>query len=174
MKKVVKFGGSSLASADQFKKVGDIIKSDPERVYVVPSAPGKRNSKDTKVTDMLYKTYALAESGKDFAKPLADIKARYDEIIKGLNLKLDLKSEFKTIEKNFKAKAGKDYAASRGEYLNGIIMAAYLGYEFVDAATVVAFDKNGDFYRNIRRMFLHISREKRNTKRKEVLIIRLV
>ena len=86
MKKVVKFGGSSLASSEQFKKVADIIKSDPDRVYVVPSAPGKRNSKDTKVTDMLYKTYALAEAGKDFKKELDAIKARYDEIIKGLYL----------------------------------------------------------------------------------------
>ena len=145
MKKVVKFGGSSLASAEQFKKVGEIIKADPDRVYVVPSAPGKRNSKDTKVTDMLYKTYALAEDDKDFKKQLSDIKARYDEIIKGLGLKLSLSDEFKTIEKNFKEKAGKDYAASRGEYLNGIIMAAYLGYEFIDAATVVAFDKNNVF-----------------------------
>jgi aspartate kinase len=145
MKKVVKFGGSSLASAEQFEKVGNIIKADPDRVYVVPSAPGKRNSKDTKVTDMLYACYALAEEGKDFSKALEDIKARYDEIINGLNLKLSLKDEFKTIEKNFKAKAGKDYAASRGEYLNGIIMANYLGYEFVDSATVVAFDKNGNF-----------------------------
>ena len=102
MKKVVKFGGSSLASAEQFEKVGNIIKSDPDRVYVVPSAPGKRNSKDTKVTDMLYKTYALAEEGKDFSQALSDIKDRYDEIIKGLKLKLDLSSEFKTIEKNFK------------------------------------------------------------------------
>lgn len=112
MKKVVKFGGSSLASAEQFEKVGNIIKADPDRVYVVPSAPGKRNSKDTKVTDMLYACYALAEEGKDFSKALEDIKARYDEIINGLNLKLSLKDEFKTIEKNFKAKAGKDYAAS--------------------------------------------------------------
>ncbi len=145
MKKVVKFGGSSLASAEQFEKVGNIIKADPDRVYVVPSAPGKRNSKDTKVTDMLYACYALAEEGKDFSKALENIKARYDEIINGLNLKLSLKDEFKTIEKNFKAKAGKDYAASRGEYLNGIIMANYLGYEFIDSATVVAFDKNGNF-----------------------------
>ena len=145
MKKVVKFGGSSLASAEQFKKVSEIIKSDPDRVYVVPSAPGKRNSKDTKVTDMLYKTYALAEAGKDFSKQLSDIKARYEEIIKGLKLKLDLTSEFKTIEKNFKANVGSDYAASRGEYLNGIIMATYLGYEFIDSATVICFDKNGEF-----------------------------
>ncbi len=145
MKKVVKFGGSSLASAEQFRKVGDIIQSDPDRVYVVPSAPGKRHSKDTKVTDMLYKTYSLAEEGKDFDRQISDIKARYDEIINGLGLELDLTEEFKTIARNFAEKAGKDYAASRGEYLNGRIMAAYLGYEFVDAATVVAFDDNGDF-----------------------------
>ena len=144
MKKVVKFGGSSLASSEQFEKVGNIIKADPARVYVVPSAPGKRDSKDTKVTDMLYKTYALAEAEKDFSKQLSEIKARYDENIKGLGLKLNLANEFKIIEKNFKEKAGVDYAASRGEYLNGIVMAAYLGFEFIDAATV-AFDKNGEF-----------------------------
>lgn len=145
MSKVVKFGGSSLASAEQFKKVGDIIRADENRKYVVPSAPGKRNSEDTKVTDMLYGCYAKAEEDKDFAKELKAIKARYDEIIKGLNLKLSLEEEFKTIEKNFKAKAGKDYAASRGEYLNGIIMADYLGYNFIDAAEVIFFDKDGNF-----------------------------
>ena len=89
MKKVVKFGGSSLASAEQFKKVGDIIRADESRKYVVPSAPGKRFSEDTKVTDMLYGCYALAEAGKDFSKELKAIKARYDEIIKGLGLKFD-------------------------------------------------------------------------------------
>ncbi|MBP5197966.1 MAG: aspartate kinase [Lachnospiraceae bacterium] len=145
MSKVVKFGGSSLASAKQFKKVGDIIKADPERRWVVPSAPGKRDKKDTKVTDMLYACYDLAENNKDFSKALEAIKARYDEIIKGLKLDLDLSDEFATIEKNFKAKAGNNYAASRGEYLNGIIMANYLGYEFIDSATVIFFDENGNF-----------------------------
>jgi len=145
MKKVVKFGGSSLASAEQFKKVADIIHGDKERRYVVPSAPGKRYAKDTKVTDMLYGCYHLAEEGKDFAKELKAIEARYQEIIEGLSLSLSLKDEFKTIEKNFKEKAGENYAASRGEYLNGIIMAAYLGYEFVDAAQVIRFSENGDF-----------------------------
>lgn len=145
MKRVVKFGGSSLASAEQFAKVGAIIRADKERKYVVPSAPGKRFSEDTKVTDMLYACYDLAENGKDFAKELAAIKARYQEIIDGLQLELSLEEEFKVVEKNFKAKAGKDYAASRGEYLNGIIMAAYLGFEFIDAATVIFFKENGDF-----------------------------
>lgn len=145
MKKVVKFGGSSLASAEQFKKVGEIIHADAERRYVIPSAPGKRFSKDTKVTDMLYGCYHLAEAGKDFSKELAAIEARYQEIIDGLGLSLSLKDEFKTIEKNFKEKAGENYAASRGEYLNGIIMADYLGFAFIDSAEVIRFRENGEF-----------------------------
>ncbi len=145
MKKVVKFGGSSLASAAQFEKVGNIIRADKQRAYVVPSAPGKRFSADTKVTDMLYACYNIAENGKDFSKELGEIKERYQEIIDGLKLPLSLDNEFKTIEKNFKEKAGKDYAASRGEYLNGIIMAEYLGFEFVDAANVIRFNEDGEF-----------------------------
>ena len=88
MRKVVKFGGSSLASAEQFKKVGEIIHADKERRFVVPSAPGKRNADDTKVTDMLYDCYDLAEAGKDFKAQLKAIKERYQEIIDGLGLKL--------------------------------------------------------------------------------------
>lgn len=145
MKKVVKFGGSSLASAEQFKKVGEIIRADKERKFVVPSAPGKRNADDTKVTDMLYACYDLAEEGKDFKAQLKAIRDRYQEIIDGLELKLSLDEEFKTIEKNFRNKAGSNYAASRGEYLNGIIMAAYLGFEFVDAAEVILFSENGEY-----------------------------
>lgn len=145
MRKVVKFGGSSLASAEQFKKVGAIIRADKERKFVVPSAPGKRFSDDIKVTDMLYSCYELAEAGKDFKENLKAIQARYQEIIDGLALTLSLEDEFKTIEKNFKNKAGNNYAASRGEYLNGIIMANYLGFEFIDAATVILFDESGEY-----------------------------
>lgn len=145
MKKVVKFGGSSLASAEQFRKVADIIHADAERRFVVPSAPGKRFSDDIKVTDMLYGCYDLAEAGKSFKKELQAIKERYQEIIDGLGLKLSLEDEFQTIEQNFKNKAGNNYAASRGEYLNGIIMADYLGYEFIDSAEVIRFDENGEF-----------------------------
>ena len=105
MVKVVKFGGSSLASAEQFAKVGDIIRADKSRKYVVPSAPGKRNSKDTKVTDMLYACYDLAENGKKFDAELAAIKARYQEIIDGLKLDLSLEGEFVKIAENFKNKA---------------------------------------------------------------------
>ncbi|RKJ22191.1 aspartate kinase [bacterium D16-50] len=145
MSKVVKFGGSSLASAEQFQKVGDIIRSDAGRRYVVPSAPGKRFKGDSKVTDMLYACYDLADEGRDFGRELGEIKARYQEIIEGLKLELDISQEFRSIEENFKAKAGSNYAASRGEYLNGIIMAAYLGYEFIDAAEVIFFDEEGNF-----------------------------
>ena len=90
MKKVVKFGGSSLASAEQFQKVGEIIHEDPNRVYVVPSAPGKRNSGDKKVTDMLYACYESAANGEDFSEQLDNIHARYQEIIDGLNLDFSL------------------------------------------------------------------------------------
>ena len=145
MKKVVKFGGSSLASARQFKKVGDIIRADKTRRYVIPSAPGKRNSKDTKVTDMLYECYAAASAGASYKKILEAIKARYQEIIDGLELNLNLDHEFATIEENFVKGIGKDDAASRGEYLNGIVMANYLGYEFIDAAEVIFFDEHGNF-----------------------------
>lgn len=145
MKKVVKFGGSSLANAEQFQKVGDIIRAEKSRRYVVPSAPGKRFSSDTKVTDMLYKCYAQAKNEQDFTKLLSEIHDRYNEIIDGLKLDLSLDKEFEIIEKNFKQKAGSDYAASRGEYLNGIIMANYLGFEFIDAAKVIFFDEDGRF-----------------------------
>ncbi|MDD6232565.1 aspartate kinase [Frisingicoccus sp.] len=143
MKKVVKFGGSSLASAEQFKKVGNIIMSDPDRKYVIPSAPGKRFTKDTKVTDLLYRCYEAAVSGEDFSETLNQIKERYNEIIQGLGLDLSLDDEFSVIETSFKNKEGKDYAASRGEYLNGIIMAKYLDYEFIDPVNYIFFSENG-------------------------------
>ncbi|MDO4632972.1 MAG: aspartate kinase [Eubacteriales bacterium] len=146
MKKVVKFGGSSLASAEQFQKVGSIIRAEENvRRYVVPSAPGKRFDGDTKVTDMLYDCYETAVKGTDFAEKLEKIKERYNEIIWGLKLSLSLDGEFEKIRELFAQGVGSDYAASRGEYLNGIIMANYLGYEFIDAAEVIFFDANGEF-----------------------------
>ncbi len=145
MVKVVKFGGSSLASSDQFKKVGNIIRSEEARRFVVPSAPGKRFKKDTKVTDLLYKCYGAAEQGEDFEDTLQLIKERYQEIIDGLSLTADLTEEFDKIRENFKNKAGSDYAASRGEYLNGILMANYLGYTFVDSADYIKFKEDGSF-----------------------------
>ncbi|MCC8137666.1 MAG: aspartate kinase [Clostridiales bacterium] len=144
MTKVVKFGGSSLASAEQFRKVGAIIHAEKERRYVVPSAPGKRYSGDTKVTDMLYDCYHAA-GRQDISEKLAAIAARYQEIIDGLGLELDLSGDFDEIKSRFEAQAGSDYAASRGEYLNGRVMSAYLGFPFVDAAEVVCFDEDGVF-----------------------------
>ena len=155
MIKVVKFGGSSLASAEQFKKVGDIIRKDEARRYVIPSAPGKRTPKDTKVTDMLYHCYGQAilanddddceEYQRSFEDLIEKIKERYQEIIEGLSLELSLDEDFKVIKENFSKKIGRDYAASRGEYLNGKIMAAYLGIEFIDAAEIIFFDEEGNF-----------------------------
>ena len=144
MKKVVKFGGSSLASAEQFKKVGAIIQADESRVYVIPSAPGKRFSDDTKVTDMLLHVYQTACEGKDIDDEIKAIKARYDEIIEGLGLSdFSLDSDFEVIAKTLREEPEKDYAASRGEYLNGKIMAAYLGIQFIDAAEVIFFNEEG-------------------------------
>ena len=145
MKKVVKFGGSSLASAEQFRKVSEIIHADKGRRYVVPSAPGKRGSKDTKVTDMLYDCYSAAGDAEALTKKIAAIQARYQEIIDGLGLELSLDEQFKEIRGRFEQHAGSDYAASRGEYLNGIVLAAYLEYDFIDAAEVIKFDENGNF-----------------------------
>ena len=144
MKKVVKFGGSSLADAGQFKKVYEIIQTDPDRVYVVPSAPGKRFSGDTKVTDMLLQAFSIAEAGEDVRPQLAAIHERYDSIIEGLGLDLSLDGEFEKIEKTLQENPSRDYAASRGEYLNGRIMAAYLGCEFIDPYECIFFNEEGN------------------------------
>ncbi len=145
MVKVVKFGGSSLASAEQFRKVADIIHAEDSRRFVVPSAPGKRFSDDTKVTDMLYTCYDIAAKGKSFDDKFNEIKKRYYEIIEGLGLDLSLEDDFEQIRNGFIGKAGRDFAASRGEYLNGKVLACYLGYEFIDAAEVIHFSDNGQF-----------------------------
>ena len=141
--KVVKFGGSSLADANQFRKVADIIKSDSKRKYVVPSAPGKRFSEDIKITDMLYKCCELAGSGMDFSEDFQIIKDRYNGIISELGINMSLDDEFDSIAKELKSRPAKDFAASRGEYLNGKVLASYLGFNFVDAADVIIFDTKG-------------------------------
>lgn len=145
MAKVVKFGGSSLADANQFRKVADIIKSDKERRYVVPSAPGKRFKDDIKVTDMLYTCYAAVGEGKNAEAEFLPIAERFNGIISDLGLTISLDREYETIIENFKKRAGDNYAASRGEYLNGIILANYLGFEFIDAAKAIFFTANGEF-----------------------------
>ncbi len=142
MVKVVKFGGSSLADSRQFKKVAGIIKAEKERRYVVPSAPGKRDVEDSKVTDLLYDCYRSA-GRKDISDKLQVIRDRFQEIVDGLGLEVDLDPEFDIIRENFDNQAGSDYAASRGEYLNGLLLSAYLGFPFVDAAEVIRFDEDG-------------------------------
>ncbi len=143
--KVVKFGGSSLADAKQFEKVGEIIHAEESRRFVVPSAPGKRFSGDTKVTDMLYECYNVSARGEDISDIFTGVRERYNQIIAGLGLTLDLSEEYTHIEWAISHHAGRDYAASRGEYLNGMILAAYLGYDFIDPAPYVRFADNGTF-----------------------------
>ena len=145
--KVVKFGGTSLADASQFKKVAEIIKSDPERRFVVPSAPGIRDgaAEDVKVTDMLYKTYELASKGKDITDIFEKIKGRYNDIIRDLALDMSLDVEFVKIKNGIINNAGRDYAASRGEYLAGLILSHYLGFEFIDPVEAIFFNNNGTF-----------------------------
>ncbi len=143
--KVVKFGGSSLADAKQFEKVAAIIKADPARRYVVPSAPGKRFAGDDKVTDLLYQCYDHASKGENIDAEFDKIVARYNDIIRDLGLDFSLEHEFEQIKNAFLFHAGRDYAASRGEYLNGKILAEYLGFPFIDAAGVIFFNEDGSF-----------------------------
>lgn len=143
--KAVKFGGSSLADANQIKKAAAIIKADESRRYAVVSAPGKRFSDDIKVTDMFYACYEKAKKGEDFGDVFSQIKMRYNGIIKDLGLSLNLDREYAIIEGCLLGNAGRDYAASRGEYLNAVIIAEYLGFDFVDAADVVVFSESGEF-----------------------------
>ena len=145
IKKVVKFGGSSLASAEQFRKSAAIVLAEESRRYVVPSAPGKRFPEDEKVTDMLLDCHRLASEGQDFSARLAAVRERYEQIRGGLGLAVSLDEAFAAIEENLRSGCSRDYAASRGEYLNGILLAFYLGYAFIDAAEVVFFDANGVF-----------------------------
>lgn len=141
----VKFGGTSLADASAFLQVKKIVEADPARRYVVPSAPGKRSANDIKVTDMLYHCYAKADEGEDFSAEFSKIEERYNGIIRELGLELDLSDKFEEMRNAFRYHAGSDYAASRGEYLSGIILANLLGYDFIDAAKVIKFYADGTF-----------------------------
>lgn len=147
MIKVAKFGGSSCASAEQFRKVKDIVLSDKSRHYIVVSAPGKRASGDTKVTDLLYRLQDAVADEKKFQETLQTIEDRYQEIIDGLELQFSLAADFDRIEQDIKAGADRDYAASRGEFLNAKLMAAYLGFSFIDSASCFVFkeDRSCDY-----------------------------
>ena len=140
---VVKFGGTSLASAEQIRKAVDIIRSDPSRRYVVASAPGKRFSDDIKVTDLLYACYDQAANGEDFAATLARIESRFADIIRELGVSFDLDAEIAVLREHLSAAPNRDYMASRGEYLNSRIIAAFLDYPFVDPAENIFFTEAG-------------------------------
>ena len=143
--KVVKFGGSSLADAAQFKRVAEIIKADPARRYVVPSAPGKRHKNDTKVTDMLYRCYEMIRNHENVDEYYVNVCDRYNGIIRDLGLDFDISGELEYVKNAMQHASGRDYAASRGEYLNGLILAKYLGFPFIDAENVIFFKEDGSF-----------------------------
>ncbi len=143
--KVVKFGGSSLADANQFRRVANIVKADPNRRYVVASAPGKRFSDDVKVTDMLYRCYEMAHNREDITEYFEKIKERYNSIIRDLGIDFDISGELEYIRNGIQHYTGQDFAASRGEYLNSLILAKYLGFAFIDAESVICFKENGTY-----------------------------
>lgn len=141
---VAKFGGTSLASAEQIKKVINIIRSDMDRKHIIVSAPGKRNKDDQKITDLFYEWYRLTKLKVSASEIQQIIEDRFAEIIEGLGVEFDLKGEMSEIAKNIETGASADYAASRGEYLNGKIIALALGYyQFIDPSTCIFFNKDG-------------------------------
>ncbi|WP_352418973.1 aspartate kinase [Proteiniborus sp.] len=142
---VAKFGGSSLADSKQIAKVKDIIKSDSRRKYIIPSAPGKRDSKDHKVTDLLYMCYQLASHNLNFDEVYGIIEKRFQDICIELSLDIDINENLLEIKRKIQSGASKDYVASRGEYLNAIILSHYLGFEFVDAKDLIVFNNSGQF-----------------------------
>ena len=142
---VAKFGGTSLADADQIKKVREIILQDPSRRFIVASAPGKRYPDDTKITDMLIGCYNLAVSGRDYQSELSKVEKRFRKIIDELQVDFSFDEEMEVIDRHLGGSSPEqEYMASRGEYLNSKILAAYLGYTFVDPAWCICFDENGD------------------------------
>ena len=142
--KVVKFGGSSMADAGQYRKIRDILLADSERKVVVVSAAGKRNKKDHKITDLLYLCYAHTQYGVDCSGVYQMIVSRYLEIRDELEIDLDLESEFAQLKRRIDAKAiSQDELASRGEYFSAKLMAAYLGFRFIDAADWIKFNFDG-------------------------------
>lgn len=141
--KVCKFGGSSLADAGQFNKVRQIIQADPQRVFIVPSAPGKRYADDTKVTDLLYAYHAAVSAKNDADVIFDELRKRFTSLRDDLALSTDIEAQLDTIYLNVKNGASVDYTVSRGEYLNGILMADYLGFDFIDPAEAIFFNVDG-------------------------------
>ena len=143
--KVAKFGGSSLSDAEHFRKVRDIVLSDPEICYVVPSAPGKRFKADAKVTDMLYQCHRLVERDMDHTELFGQIVDRFMEIYDDLGLDFEFRELLEQTGNEIRERKNPDFAASRGEYLNGILLSKYLGWDFIDAQEVIKFDRQGVF-----------------------------
>ena len=143
MLKIAKFGGSSLANAQQFRKVRDIVRADESRRVIVVSAPGKRFSGDHKITDLLYLAHAHAKYGVSGESILQMIRDRYAEIAQELNLAADLDAEFARIQSRIRANMLPDELVSRGEYLCAKLMAEVLGYDFLDAADWLRFRYDG-------------------------------
>ena len=155
MKKVVcKFGGSSVADAVQVEKVVSIVRSDERRCFVVPSALGKRSDDDTKITDLLYLCHELARQNVDFSEPFNKISTRYLDLSKALGVSIDMERLLAEVESRIADGAGRDYVASRGEYLCGRILSDVLGAAFVDPAEAILFRADGrldsDSYRRLR------------------------
>lgn len=142
---VTKFGGSSLADATQFQKVRKIVQEDCRRSIVVPSAPGRRYSDDEKITDLLYECYTMQQEGKKVDLVFNQIRDRYCSIAKELQLSTAIESELEQIKEQIEQGASREYCASRGEYLNGLLLSDYLGFEFLDAAKVIFFLADGTY-----------------------------
>jgi aspartate kinase len=156
MVKTVKFGGSSLASAEQFQKVKAIVTGDAARRYVVVSAPGKRFPGDDKITDLLYRCQALRAKGMPFDAEFRKIADRFTGIRDGLGLDLCIEAELDEIRSRIDAGATADYAASRGEYLNAKLLSAFLGFDFLDAADFVRFRDDGTFDADVTALYADI------------------
>ncbi len=140
---VCKFGGSSVADQNQFLKIKKILNANSKRKVVVPSAPGKRNSGEAKLTDLLYLCHDTAQKKLSVEGPFALIRNRYLEIEKGLGLNANMAEVLEKFRKEIEAGASKDFVASRGEYLCGVLMAAFLGAEFIDPKETIFFDASG-------------------------------
>ena len=146
--KVCKFGGTSMANASTIKRVVNIIEDDPSRKYIVVSAPGKRNSADVKVTDALYACFNEVQKTGNCDSTFLTVAKRFHEIVNELGVDVDLDENLKVIKEGIEASKTPDYAASRGEYLSAKILAAKLGYDFVDADEIIKFNEKGELLLN--------------------------
>ncbi len=141
--KVAKFGGSSAADVIQIRKLREIVEADPDRRYIIVSAPGKRFEEDNKITDILYLCYTHMEHKLPYDQLLQVIQDRFTSTAVNLGADVDFAKEFDVIKQNMAEGCTKDYVASRGEYLSAKLIAAYLGYDFVDGADMIFFDEKG-------------------------------